>query len=129
MDVKMMKPIIVKASSINMVLTPERCSVAENYSSQDGKVSIAIASVKPGVTTVVHHLAGIEEIYIITQGTGLIDVKGIKPTKVVAGDVIIIPDGASQCIKNLGDIDLVFYCVCTPKFTQEQYFNDENFVQ
>jgi mannose-6-phosphate isomerase-like protein (cupin superfamily) len=120
-----MKPIIVKASSLNIVLTPERCYVAENYSSKDNKVSIAIATVKPGVTTVAHHLEGIEEIYIITQGTGIIDIKGIEPTKVTVGDVIVIPKGTSQRIKNVGNCDLVFYCVCTPKFTQEQYFNDE----
>ena len=120
-----MKPVIVKADSINMVLTPERCYVAENYSSQDGKVSIAIATVKPGITTVAHHLEGIEEIYIITQGTGIIDIEGMEPTKVSVGDVIIIPDGTSQRIKNIANCDLVFYCVCTPKFTQEQYFSDE----
>ena len=108
-----------------MTLTPERCYVAENYSSKDGQVSIAIATVKPGVTTVAHHLEGIEEIYIITQGTGIIDIKGMEPTQVTVGDVIIIPTGVSQCIKNIDSIDLVFYCVCTPKFTQEQYFNDE----
>jgi mannose-6-phosphate isomerase-like protein (cupin superfamily) len=62
-----MKPIIIKANSINMALTPERCYVAENYSSEDNKVSIAIATVKPGITTAAHHLEGIEEIYIITK--------------------------------------------------------------
>jgi mannose-6-phosphate isomerase-like protein (cupin superfamily) len=120
-----MKSRIVKANSLNMVLTPERCYVAENYSSKDGKVSIAVAIVKPGVTTAAHHLEGIEEIYIITQGTGIIDIKGLESTKVTVGDVIVIPNGTSQRIKNVGNGDLVFYCVCTPKFTQEQYFNDE----
>ncbi|MCL2642882.1 MAG: cupin domain-containing protein [Candidatus Bathyarchaeota archaeon] len=120
-----MKPTIIKANSLNMTLTPERCYIAENYSSNDGKVSIAIATVKPGITTVAHHLKGIEEIYIITQGTGLIDIKNMEPTQVTVGDVIIIPDGTSQRITNIDNCDLVFYCVCTPKFTQEQYFNDE----
>jgi mannose-6-phosphate isomerase-like protein (cupin superfamily) len=121
-----MKPLIVKANSINPLLTPERCFVAENYSSIDGKVSIAIAIVKPGITTVAHHLEGIEEIYIITQGTGIIDIKGMEPTKVTTGDVIVIPNGTSQKIKNIDTCDLIFYCVCTPKFTQEQYFSDES---
>jgi mannose-6-phosphate isomerase-like protein (cupin superfamily) len=124
-----MKPIIIKANSINMALTPERCYVAENYSSKDNKVSIAIATVKPGITTAAHHLEGIEEIYIITQGTGIIDIKGIEPTKVTVGDVIVIPDGTSQRIKNIDNIDLIFYCVCTPKFVQKQYFNDENSIE
>jgi mannose-6-phosphate isomerase-like protein (cupin superfamily) len=120
-----MKPLIIKANSLNMTLTPERCFIAENYGSNDGKVSIAIATVKPGVTTVAHHLEGIEEIYIITQGTGIIDIKDLEPTKVTVGDVIVIPAGTSQRIKNVGDCDLVFYCVCTPRFIQKQYFSDE----
>jgi len=119
------KPTIVKTCNLNLIFTPERCFVAENYSSSDGKVSIAIAVVKPGITTVAHHLKGIEEIYIITQGTGIIDIKGMEPTKVTVGDVIVIPDGTSQRIKNIDNCDLTFYCVCTPKFTQEQYFSDE----
>lgn len=71
-----MNPKIIKANSLNMTYTPERCFIAENYGSNDGKVSIAIATVKPGITTVAHHLIGIEEIYIITQGTGIIDLFG-----------------------------------------------------
>ncbi len=120
-----MTPRIIKANSLNMTFTPERCFIAENYVSSDGKVSIAIATVKPGITTVAHHLKGIEEIYIITQGTGIIYIENLKPTEVTVGDVIVIPDGTSQRIKNVGNCDLVFYCICTPRFTQEQYVNDE----
>jgi mannose-6-phosphate isomerase-like protein (cupin superfamily) len=120
-----MNPKIIKASSLNMTFTPERCYIAENYGSNDGRVSIAVAVVKPGVTTAVHHLEGIEEIYIITQGTGIIDIKGLEPTKVTVGDVIVIPAGTSQRIKNVDNCDLVFYCVCTPRFIQKQYVNDE----
>jgi mannose-6-phosphate isomerase-like protein (cupin superfamily) len=120
-----MKPKIVKASSITEVYTPERCFVGENYGSGDGKVSIAIARVKPGITTVAHHLEGIEEIYIITQGKGVMEIKGMEPAEVAVGDVIVIPDGVSQRIKNVGSNDLVFYCVCTPRFVQERYFSDE----
>jgi len=120
-----MKPTIVKADNVKEYYTPERCYVAENYGSSDGKVSIAIARVKLGVTTVAHHLEGIEEIYIITQGKGIMEVNGVPPQEVTVGDVIVIPDGTSQCIKNVGDCDLVFYCVCTPRFVQECYFSDE----
>jgi mannose-6-phosphate isomerase-like protein (cupin superfamily) len=121
-----MKPQVIKANSLNMAYTPERCFIAENYGSSDGKVSVAIATVKPGVTTAAHHLKGIEEIYIITKGTGIIDIKNLEPTEVTVGDVIVIPEGTSQRIKNVGDCDLVFYCICTPRFTQEQYVNEEN---
>ncbi|MCL2134338.1 MAG: cupin domain-containing protein [Candidatus Bathyarchaeota archaeon] len=121
-----MNPLIIKANSLNITLTPERCFVAENYSSNDNRVSIAVAVVKPGVTTVAHHLEGIEEIYIITQGIGLMYIIDMEPTQVTVGDVIVIPAGTSQRIKNISDCDLVFYCVCTPKFVKEQYFSDES---
>ncbi len=120
-----MKPKIVKAESLHEYLTPERCFIVENYGADSGKVSIAKATVKPGVTTVAHHLEGIEEIYIITQGKGVMDIVGLEPAEVGVGDVVIIPDGTSQRISNTGQDDLVFYCVCTPRFVEERYFSDE----
>jgi mannose-6-phosphate isomerase-like protein (cupin superfamily) len=114
---------IVKANSLNEYLTPERCYIAENYSSKD--VSIAVARVKPGVTTKAHHLKKIQEIYIITAGEGKATCGGLEPTMVSTGDIIIIPAGASQKITNTGKTDLIFYCVCTPRFTEDCYFDDE----
>ena len=114
---------IVKASSLNEYLTPEGCYIAENYSSSD--ISIAAARVKPGVTTLAHHLTKIQEIYIITAGEGKVTCGDLEPTMVKTGDVIIIPAGVSQKIANTGQTDLVFYCVCTPRFTENCYFNDE----
>lgn len=120
-----MKPKIVKASSLNEYLSAERCFLVENYGSNDGRVSIARARVKPGVTTVAHHLEGIEEIYIITEGEGIMEIDKLEPAEVSVGDVIVIPDGVSQRIKNTGISDLVFYCVCTPRFIEKCYFSDE----
>ena len=118
-----MKPKIVKANTLNEHLTPEHCYIAENYSDKD--VSIAVATVKPGVTTRAHHLKGIQEIYIITAGEGKVAFSSLEPTIVSAGDVIVIPAGASQKITNTGKTDLIFYCVCTPRFTEACYFDDE----
>ncbi len=118
-----MQPKIVKANILNPYLTPERCYIAENYSDKD--VSIAVAKVKPGVTTKAHHLKGIQEIYIITAGEGEVAFSGLELTQVSVGDVIVIPAGASQKITNTGKTDLVFYCVCTPRFMEACYFNDE----
>ena len=118
-----MEPKIVKANTLNPYLTPERCYIAENFSDKD--VSIAVATVKPSVTTRAHHLEGIQEIYIITAGAGKVAFSGLEPTLVRAGDVIVIPAGTSQKITNTGQTDLVFYCVCTPRFTEACYFDDE----
>jgi mannose-6-phosphate isomerase-like protein (cupin superfamily) len=113
----------VKANIPCEYLTPERCYIAENFSDKD--VSIALATVKPGITTKSHHLKKIQEIYIVTAGEGKVTFSGLEPTNVSVGDVIVIPAGASQKITNIGLTDLVFYCICTPRFTEDCYFDDE----
>ncbi|MGD0644170.1 MAG: cupin domain-containing protein [Candidatus Bathyarchaeia archaeon] len=118
-----MKLKIVKARSLSEYLTSERSFIAENHSS--GGISVASARVKPGVTTVAHYLKGVDEIYLVTGGRGKVNVGDFEPTEVGAGDVIAIPAGTSQRITNIGKTDLVFYCICTPKFTSECYFDEE----
>jgi mannose-6-phosphate isomerase-like protein (cupin superfamily) len=120
-----MKPAVIFAQNLKETATPERCTIAENYRSSDQKVSIAMARVKPGVTTALHHLNGVEEIYILAQGTGVVHVGGQAPVMVNAGDVVVIPAGTSQSITNTGKVDLVFHCVCTPSFTADCYVNEE----
>jgi len=115
---------IIKKTIPKEYFTPERCFVAENYSTE--KVSIARATVKPSVTTKAHHLKnGVQEIYIITSGKGMVYIGNLEPTEVTIGDVIVIPPNTSQKISNIGNEDLVFYCVCTPRFTEECYVDEE----
>jgi mannose-6-phosphate isomerase-like protein (cupin superfamily) len=118
-----MKPKIVKANSLRENPTLERCLITENYSAEN--ISIAQARVKPGITTLAHHLIGVNEIYLITTGEGQVDVGDLQPTKVTSGDLIVIPAGCSQRISNIGKTDLLFYCICTPKFTSECYCDEE----
>ena len=117
-----MKPIIKKVNQLNENYTAERCFVGENYSEK--AISIARARVKLGVTTVPHHLKEVEEIYLITQGKGKVTIAGLKPTEVDVGDVIIIPPETSQSVTNIGETDLVFYCICTPRFTPDCYVSE-----
>lgn len=118
-----MNPKIVKANSLNEYLTPEHCFIVENYS--DEAVSVARARVKPGVTTLAHHLKGATEIYLVASGHGKVKVGDLPATEVAVGDVVVIPAGVSQKITNDGKTDLVFHCICTPRFTQECYCNEE----
>jgi mannose-6-phosphate isomerase-like protein (cupin superfamily) len=50
-----------------------------------------------------------------------VEVGDVPPTEVVPGDVVTIPAGLRQRIANIGDSDLIFYCVCTPRFEQKNY--------
>jgi mannose-6-phosphate isomerase-like protein (cupin superfamily) len=118
-----MKPKIVKAKFLKENPTLERCFITENYSTEN--ISIAQARVKPGITTLAHHLIGVNEIYLITSGEGQVDIGDLQTTKVTSGDLIVIPAGVSQRISNIGKTDLVFYCICTPKFAAECYCDEE----
>lgn len=118
---KMVK--IVKDKSLKDYSTSERCFVVENYS--DELVSIARARVKPGVTTIAHHLKGATEIYLVARGRGKVEVGNLPPTEVAAGDVVVIPAGVSQKITNTGKTDLIFHCICTPRFTPDCFCNEE----
>lgn len=101
--------------------TEERCYILESWNDpRDPDVAIARARVEPGVTTALHVLE-VDERYIITSGRGRVEVEGVEPTDVEAEDVVVIPAGRSQRITNTGDADLVFLCICTPRFEQRHY--------
>ena len=102
--------------------TPERCHITETYnSSADESLSIARARVEPGVTTAWHHVEGTIERYIIVEGRGSVEIGNFPATAVGPGDVVVIPAGTRQRIANIGQTDLIFYCVCTPRFKTANY--------
>ena len=45
----------------------------------------------------------------------------MPPREVSPGDVVLIPPDCRQRITNAGEQDLVFLCVCTPRFIPEAY--------
>ena len=106
--------------------TDERCFITECLNSEEvPEFSLAVARVKPSVTTQLHSLRNIKEIYIIRKGTGLVLV-GKKEVEVSIGDSVIIPANTPQRITNLSDSeDLEFYCHCSPRFVPTAYENLE----
>ena len=103
-------------------LTAERCFILETYNtSNDETLSIARARVPPGVTTALHAVEGTTERYIIAEGRGRVEVGEMPSAEVGPGDVVVIPPGTRQRIGNLGSTDLIFYCVCTPRFRGKNY--------
>ena len=117
-----MKPHVVRPAQSAEFPTPEGCRILESWNSpDDGAVSIARARVAPGTTTKSHRLKGVVERYVIVAGLGRVSVGDAIREQVGPGDVVIIPPGVAQRIANVGEGDLVFYCVCTPRFTQECY--------
>ena len=106
--------------------TDERCFITECLNSEEiEEFSLAIARVRPAVTTQLHCLRDTKEIYIIRKGTGLVLV-GQQEFNVSVGDSVIIPANTPQRITNLSDTeDLEFYCHCSPRFIPEVYENLE----
>lgn len=103
--------------------TPEDCRILESWNdASDAAASIARARVAPGVTTRPHRLKGVIERYLIVEGRGRVKIDG-REQEVGPGDVVVIPAGISQQVTNTGAADLVFYCICTPRFTA-QYYED-----
>ena len=100
----------------------EGCYIVELHNTgTDTDCSIARARVEPGMMTELHCLRGIVERYVMVAGRGEVEINGQAPAAVAPLDVVTIPAGVSQRIRNTGDIDLVFLCVCTPRFETEKY--------
>lgn len=100
----------------------EGCFITEMWNSEvDGDVSVAKARVKVGVTTRWHRLRGTVERYVILSGRGTVEVGESISQEVGPGDVVIIPAMCRQRITNLGQEDLVFLAICTPRFLPEVY--------
>ena len=117
-----MKAIIKKRNSADEFYTPERCYITElSNTPDDPDVSIAQARVEPGVTTCWHRLKGITERYYIISGRGLMEVGDLPPQEVEFGDVVMIPAMCRQRITNIGEEDLVFLAICSPRFTVDDY--------
>ncbi len=105
----------------------EGCFITElSNSDDDPGLSIARARLEPGRTTRLHHLLATAERYVIVSGSGLVDVAGLSPEPVAAGDVVLIPPGCPQRISNTGADDLVFLAICSPAFRPEVYVDIES---
>lgn len=106
--------------------TEERCFITESSNDEnDPEVSIAKARVEPGVRTAWHQLTNTAERYIIISGNGIVELDYSEGQIVKQGDIVRIPQGIPQRIHNTGKVDLIFYCICSPRFQAKNYVNLE----
>lgn len=100
----------------------EGCYIIESWNKEeDPACSIARARVPPGVRTATHSLEGITERYLIIEGEAEVYLGDAPAQRLGPGDVVIIPAGCRQAIRNTADSDLLFYAICTPRFRKEAY--------
>ena len=103
-------------------LTPEGCFITElSNTATDPDASIAQARVPAGRTTRWHRLKDTAERYVLLAGDGEVQIGNLPPERVGPGDVVLIPPGVRQRIRNVGSADLMFLAICTPRFEQAAY--------
>lgn len=113
--------LIKRTADCNEFTANDGCRIREllhpDSDDVDMPMSFAVGRVGPGEKTYAHYLEPVE-VYYILQGRGLMQV-GHESGEVEAGDAVYVPARASQCIKNLGESDLVFLVACTPAWYED----------
>ena len=84
--------------------------------------SLAEAELEPGQATKRHYHARTEELYVVLEGRGEMEVDGER-AGVASGDAILIPAGARHEIQ-AGDTQLRFLCCCAPPYSDRDTFFD-----
>ena len=81
-------------------------------------VSLAEATVVPGAQTRMHIHEKSQEIYHITQGSGVM-ILGTEDFCIGEGDSILIPAGTRHSVRSTGLEPLKILCFCSPAYTHE----------
>jgi mannose-6-phosphate isomerase-like protein (cupin superfamily) len=87
------------------------------------KQSLAEAWLEPGQATQRHYHAVSEELYVLLDGEGEMEVDGVRGS-VGPGDAILIPSGAWHQIRASGDAPLRFLCCCAPPYSHDDTYFD-----
>ena len=101
---------VIDRSLLCELLHPDKVPGAEGLG-----CSVAHAIVPPGESTLPHVLGRSTELYYVLGGTGEMHIDdGHAPVR--EGQIVLIPPGSRQYIRNTGDSDLVFLCIVAPKW-------------
>lgn len=101
---------VIDRSVLCELLHPDRVPGAAGLS-----CSIAHAIVPAGEATLPHMLGRSVELYYILEGSGEMHI-GEEAAEVRPGQIVYIPPGARQFIRNTGTGDLVFLCIVSPRW-------------
>ena len=82
--------------------------------------SLAEASLAPRSATRRHYHARSEEIYLVVEGGGELEVDG-EVRAVGAGDAILIPPGSPHQL-TVGDEGVRILCCCVPPYSDDDTF-------
>ena len=82
--------------------------------------SLAEATLDPGASTVRHYHARSEEIYLIVEGNGELEVDG-ETRRVGPGDAVLLPPGAWHEL-TVGERGIRLLCCCVPPYSDDDTF-------
>jgi mannose-6-phosphate isomerase-like protein (cupin superfamily) len=115
------KPRIVKLQECQQFTTRDGSKIREIMAPRNSIIerqSLAEAVIPLGGETQEHYHATSEEIYFIFSGIG--EMQFLDETaRVEPGDAIALPPGTRHKIRNIGNNDLVFLCICVPPYEHE----------
>jgi mannose-6-phosphate isomerase-like protein (cupin superfamily) len=103
----------VDGTFICELLHPERENAKINMN-----CSLAHAILKSGESSHPHRLKESAEIYFILEGKGLMHI-GDEEAVLEPGQVVYIPPGEIQYIKNISEVELKFLCIVSPPWSKE----------
>jgi mannose-6-phosphate isomerase-like protein (cupin superfamily) len=111
----------------------QRADSVEPFTTKDGSTirelhhtpaqSLAEATLEPDQATERHYHRRSEEIYLVTKGSGSLEVDA-ETCRVRPGDAILIPPGAWHTLENDGTSELTILCICVPPYSHEDTFFD-----
>ena len=114
----------MKLASLDRVeafVTKDGSTIRELHHTQEQ--SLAEATLEPGQATERHYHRASEEIYLVTKGSGSLEVDG-ETRRVRPGDAVLIAPGAWHTLENDGTSELKILCCCAPP-----YFHDDTFFE
>jgi mannose-6-phosphate isomerase-like protein (cupin superfamily) len=85
--------------------------------------SLAEAWLEGGQATERHYHAASEELYVLLDGSGEMEVDGERAL-VGPGDAVLIPPGARHQITATAEAPLRFLCCCAPPYSHDDTFFD-----
>ncbi len=92
--------------------------IASPRNSRAQELSIADIKIPAGVSVRPHYHEVIEEIYFISDGSGIMFIDG-KEKRVVKGDAIVVRPGERHSIRNDTEEELRLIVTCTPPWTPD----------
>jgi len=115
--------IVTSASNCSVLKTgtnTELRVLLDTAGNGQGRMSLALETLKPGQHTEAHWHAHLEEIYYILSGQGRMEI-GDEAQNVQVGDTILIPLNEVHCLHNTGQKDLTLLCAVSPPWHPEDH--------